>query len=87
MNPVIDQNRPARLTTAEVMALARVSRATLWRRIRDGRLPQPVDRARQALFCKAAVFEALAAASASTLSHKLRTEARIEALRRRRRSA
>lgn len=49
-----------RLTTAEVCAQARLSRATLWRRIACGRLPRPVDYGRQALFCRSAVLEALA---------------------------
>lgn len=83
MDAACEDSVPSRLTTSEVMALARVSRATLWRRIAAGRLPPPIDRARQSLFCKAAVGEALAAAAATTLSHKLKTEARLEALRRR----
>ncbi|MFZ5721692.1 MAG: helix-turn-helix domain-containing protein [Pseudomonadota bacterium] len=40
-----------RMTTNEVCKLDRISRATLWRRIRSGALPAPVDRGRQALFC------------------------------------
>lgn len=80
-NPV-----PSRLTTAEVMSLARISRATLWRRISAGRLPQPVDRAREALFSEAEVHAALNAASTTAMSQTLRTEERLEMLRRRRRS-
>lgn len=72
-----------RLTTEEVMALARISRASLWRRVGDGRLPKPIDRARQALFSRVAVIEALAP-TRRPLSQALITEARLEALRRRR---
>jgi predicted DNA-binding transcriptional regulator AlpA len=50
---------PARLTTAEVCARARISRASLWRRVACGRLPAPIDQARQALFCAAAIERAL----------------------------
>lgn len=49
----------ARLTTDEVCALARISRATLWRRVAQGRLPRPIDHARQALFSARDVSEAL----------------------------
>ena len=48
-----------RLTTREVCAAARISRATLWRRVACGRLPGPIDHARQALFCAQAVQRAL----------------------------
>ena len=50
---------PTRMTTAEVCARARISRASLWRRVADGRLPAPIDHARQALFCSAAVERSL----------------------------
>lgn len=52
-----------RLTTDEVCALARVSRATLWRRVAQGRLPAPIDRGRTALFCAEEVFAALSRSS------------------------
>lgn len=74
-----------RMTTDEVLALARVSRATMWRRIACGRLPRPIDRGRQALFLKQAVHAALAAENTTPQSHKLRTESRLDALRRRNR--
>lgn len=48
-----------RITTAEVCALGRFSRATMWRRIAAGALPGPVDQARQALFDRDAVIAAL----------------------------
>ena len=48
-----------RLTTTEVCQLGRFSRATLWRRVKSGALPQPVDHAREALFCASAVEQAL----------------------------
>ena len=35
---------PVRITTREAIALSRLSRATFWRRIAQGRLPGPVDR-------------------------------------------
>lgn len=48
-----------RLTTREVCQLARLSRASVWRRIASGRLPGPIDYGRQALFCAQAVSQAL----------------------------
>lgn len=72
-----------RLTTAEVMALARISRATLWRRVASGRLPMPIDRARQSLFARAAVITALRK-EPEQVSRTLETERRLAALRRRR---
>ncbi|MBU1325730.1 MAG: hypothetical protein KJ676_10845 [Alphaproteobacteria bacterium] len=72
-----------RMTTGEVLALARISRATLWRRISCGRLPRPVDQARQALFLKADVLQALAAVRQSD-SISVAIEQRLEALRQRR---
>ena len=35
-------NYPAILRTVDVLALLRISRSTLWRRVRDGEFPQPV---------------------------------------------
>ena len=65
----------ARITTAEVCALARISRATMWRRVRAGALPRPIDYGREALFDQGQVVAALAvpqlrwrAPSASTLA-------------------
>lgn len=49
-----------RLTTREVCALGRFSRATMWRRVRKGWLPGPIDHAREALFDDRAVRAALA---------------------------
>lgn len=72
-----------RMTTGEVLALARISRATLWRRIACGRLPRPVDQAREALFSKSEVIQALAAPSQPD-SISVAIEQRLEALRRRR---
>jgi predicted DNA-binding transcriptional regulator AlpA len=71
-----------RMTTGEVLALARISRATLWRRIACGRLPRPVDQAREALFSKVEVIQALASAKQDPASVAI--EQRLEALRRRR---
>lgn len=72
-----------RLTTNEVLALLRISRATLWRRIAEERLPRPLDRGRQALFSKAAVVEAATRDDARLRSYSLRTEERLERFRRR----
>lgn len=48
-----------RLTTKEVCDLARLSPATVWRRVRRGELPKPIDYGRQALFDRSAVEQAL----------------------------
>lgn len=50
---------PRRLTTSEVCSLARYSSVTLWRRIKAGEMPRPVDEGRQALFDRDAVLKAL----------------------------
>ena len=50
---------PNRLTTAEVCALARYGPATLWRRVKQGRMPKPVDRGRHSLFDRDEVLAAL----------------------------
>lgn len=73
-----------RMTTREVMALARISRASLWRRVKAARLPQPVDHAREALFSKPAVIAALQAEAAVPVSFTVAAVQRLEALRRRR---
>ena len=78
-----DVHDTERLTTDEVLKMARISRASLWRRVASGRLPMPIDRARQALFSRAAVMAALKVDSRPA-AHALITEARLEALRRRR---
>lgn len=84
-NPnVPDVGDVQRMTTDEVLALARISRASLWRRVADGRLPPPIDRGRQALFNRAAVLAALSS-DARPACRTLATEQRLEALRRRRR--
>jgi len=76
-----------RVTTSEVMALARISRATLWRRVASGRLPQPVDHARQALFLKADVIQALSIPTVQPASISVAIEQRLEVLRNRRQKA
>ncbi|WP_292035591.1 MULTISPECIES: helix-turn-helix domain-containing protein [unclassified Brevundimonas] len=58
-DPVVAPPSPLRLTTTEVCQLARLSRASVWRRIAAGRLPGPIDHGRQALFCARAVADAL----------------------------
>lgn len=82
--PDIGREAIERLTTTEVMSIARISRATLWRRVATGRLPMPVDRGRQALFVKQSVFAALQVESAQPLSVTVTIEQRLDALRRRR---
>ena len=72
-----------RMTTSEVLALARISRATLWRRINEARLPRPVDCGRQSLFLRRDVIAALTI-QPSLRSHTEATEKRLEMLRRRR---
>ena len=49
-----------RITTSEVCALGRFSRATLWRRVASGALPPPIDQAREAIFDRDRVMAALA---------------------------
>ena len=49
-----------RVTTSEVCALGRFSRATLWRRVASGALPKPIDQAREAIFDRDHVLAALA---------------------------
>lgn len=85
MSDVELQDRAAaeRMTTTEVLALARISRATLWRRVASGRLPRPIDHGRQSLFARVAVIAALTKEPAP-VSHTLETERRLTALRRRR---
>jgi predicted DNA-binding transcriptional regulator AlpA len=49
-----------RMTTREVCALARYSSSTLWKRIKQGRMPPPVDRGGGGhLFNRRAVLMAL----------------------------
>jgi len=82
-----DQPTPedvARLTTDEVLALTRISRATLWRRVASGRLPGPIDQGRQSLFLKSAVLSALRREAGQSLTRTVAVEQRLEAMRRRR---
>lgn len=72
---------PVRLDTAEVCAIARISRATLWRRIAAGRLPAPVDRGRRALFDADAVFSALLPAAGGLLRERSAEADRAVAVR------
>lgn len=83
MNPGLPAPAIERLTTTEVLALLRISRATLWRRIGQGRLPRPVDHGRQALFCKASVVDAATKDDARLRSYSLQTEERLKRFRRR----
>lgn len=59
-----------RLTTTEVCALARISRTTLWRRIRAGRMPKKIDQANEALFSADEVFAVLRRPHAGPTSHR-----------------
>jgi predicted DNA-binding transcriptional regulator AlpA len=49
----------ARLTTREICAIARYGPITLWRRIKTGQMPRPVDRGREHIFDREAVLKAL----------------------------
>lgn len=50
---------PYRMYTADVVALAKISRSTLLRRVRAGQFPKPVDRGKQFIFSGIAVYAAL----------------------------
>ncbi len=50
---------PRRLTTSEVLGITRLSRTTLWRRVRSGQFPSPVERARSSLFSTDEVIRVL----------------------------
>lgn len=50
---------PARYTTTQVCAMAGYGPTTLWRRVRQGRMPKPVDRGRENLFAAHEVKQAL----------------------------
>jgi hypothetical protein len=67
------QAHPARMTTAEVCELARYGPITLWRRIRAGRMPRPVDRGRQSMFDRDAVLIALGLNPAKPASNGIKT--------------
>lgn len=50
---------PARIPASEVCRLAGYGRVTLGRRIKEGKMPAPVDRGRERLFDRMAVHKAL----------------------------
>lgn len=56
---------PARIPASEVCRLAGYGRVTLGRRIKEGKMPAPVDRGREQLFDRAAVHKALGIPSAA----------------------
>lgn len=72
-----------RMTTCEVMAAARISRATLWRRVACGRLPRPIDQARQSLFLRCEVDQALARDPRGEAALAVAIEQRLATMRRR----
>jgi predicted DNA-binding transcriptional regulator AlpA len=74
----------ARLTTTEVCRLARLSRASVWRRISTGRLPGPIDHGREALFCARAVAQALEKTAARPSPDEAAFAARFDRLMARR---
>jgi len=49
----------ARITASEVARLAGYSLVTLGRRVAQGKMPKPVDKARERLFDRRAVYKAL----------------------------
>lgn len=48
-----------RITTSEVCAIARLSPVTIQRRIAAGKLPKAIDRGREQIFDRRAIYEAL----------------------------
>lgn len=50
---------PARIPASEVARLAGYSLVTLGRRVAAGKMPKPVDKARERLFDRRAVYKAL----------------------------
>lgn len=48
-----------RIVMGEVCAIAHVSRITIQRRVKKGTFPKPVDRGREAIFDRKAVYGAL----------------------------
>lgn len=52
-------NLPLRITTEQVLDLAGISSPTLTKRIKEGRMPCPVDKAHERLFDRDAVLRAL----------------------------
>lgn len=50
---------PSRITTSEVLQLARYGVKKLWRNRRAGTMPNPIDRGKEALFDRDAVLKAL----------------------------
>ena len=58
-DPADPKTWQARLTTAEVCAIARLRLTTLWRRIKAGTMPAAIDAGRQSMFDRDAVRKAL----------------------------
>lgn len=87
MNELTDRAVPLRVTTREACRLARVSRATLFRRIAQGRLPGPVDRGRELLFCRRSLISALSSPPTGTDPATEDAAAALDALLSRRRNA
>lgn len=48
-----------RITASEICIIGKFSRATLGRRVHAGRFPAPIDKGREQLFDRRAVYEAL----------------------------
>lgn len=58
-DPARPETYPPRLLRSEVLALARSSPSKLRERIKDGRMPAPIDRGTEDLFDRDAVLRAL----------------------------
>lgn len=56
MNP---ENLPPRIPTSTVLLLAGYSKSALWQRIKEGRMPRPIDRAKENIFLRDEVLKHL----------------------------
>lgn len=59
LDPAKPETWPPRLLRSEVLQLARYSLSKLRARIKDGRMPRPIDRGTEAIFDRDAVLRAL----------------------------
>ncbi|MHB8284808.1 MAG: helix-turn-helix transcriptional regulator [Caulobacteraceae bacterium] len=58
-DPADPMSYPARMTTREVCELGRFGSTTLWRRMKAGTMPKPIDRGHESIFDRNAVLAAL----------------------------
>jgi hypothetical protein len=57
--PLPSPDAEPRMFASEVALIAKVSRVTVQRRINDGKLPKPVDRGKEDIFDRRAIYQAL----------------------------